>query len=168
GDRLVVGPLSFSAAFSQALFPHIGRGTISAMRALAVQTAVGLLGMIAVILLTGPLVGIGFHHAPPAAVTTLRILSAALPLSFLSSGVAVQAYTYKRESAIWISTLIASALGSAAVLIGVAVDPLRGVAIGYVSRQAFICAALAVVIARARRSSTVTAGLGKPRPQGQS
>jgi O-antigen/teichoic acid export membrane protein len=168
GDRLVLGPLTFSAVFSQALFPHIGRGTISASRALAVQFGVGLLGMLGVILVTGPLAGIAFHHPPAEAITTVRIMSAAIPFSFLASGLLVRAYTYKLESTIWISTLIASALGLAAVLIGVAIDPLRGVAIGYVSRSAFICAALAIVIARAQRSSTVTAGLPNPRPQEQS
>jgi O-antigen/teichoic acid export membrane protein len=168
GDRLVLGPLTFSAVFSQALFPHIGRGTISASRALAVQFSVGLLGMLGVILLTGPLVGIGFHHPPAEAITTVRIMSAAIPFSFVASGLLVRAYTYKLESTIWISTLIASALGSAAVLIGVAIDPHRGVAIGYVSRSAFICAALAIVIARAHRSPSVTAAIPKPRPQEQS
>jgi O-antigen/teichoic acid export membrane protein len=168
GDRLVLGPLTFSAVFSQALFPHIARGTISSSRALAVQFGVGLLGMLGVILLTGPLVGIGFHNPPPEAITTVRIMSAAIPLSFLSSGLLVRAYTYKLESTIWLSTLIASALGSTAVLIGVIIDPLRGTAIGYVSRQAFICAALTIVIVRARRSSRMTPRLSKPRPQEQS
>lgn len=162
GDR-VLGPAQIlPVVASSALYPFLAReapGSRVAWRISGGMTAVGF--VIALVgAATAPFfVPAVFGSSYEAAVGVVQVMFFVLPLVYLSNGLLTHLYTAGRERQVLVATLLASTLGTVAIVIGQLTAGVSGAAAGYVCRQVLFSAALVSIayLVRTRDASLVDA-----------
>ncbi len=161
GDRIVTAALIVPAVAGTALYPFLARdagGSRVTWKISAGMMLVGFAAAVAGIFLAPFAVPALFGSDYRAAVPVVQIMLFVIPFVYASTPLLVQLYTSGNERKVLGATLLASLVGTTAILVGQASVGATGAAAGSVVRQALFTATLGgIAFAQTRTAADVEA-----------
>lgn len=158
GDRIVGPILIVPVVATTALYPFLARELSSkvAWRISFGMLVLGFAAAVAGALAAPTLVPLLFGASYDDAIPTVRIMLFVVPFVYAASPLLAHLYTSGRERQVLAATLIASALGTAAIVIGAVTFGALGAAVAYVFRYSILATALAATAYRHRKPDAST------------
>jgi O-antigen/teichoic acid export membrane protein len=156
GDRAVGPALIVPVVTSAALYPFLSREA-SRSRAswkisggmLVVGSAIALAGVVLAPVAVPAICGQSYSSAVPV----VRLMVLVVPFVYASNPLLAHLYTSGKERQVFAATLVASLLGTGAIVVGQVSAGPTGAAVGYVLRQALFTLALSFMALRAFRTA---------------
>jgi O-antigen/teichoic acid export membrane protein len=156
GDRAVGPALIVPVVTSAALYPFLSREASSSRAGwkisggmLVVGSAIALAGVVLAPVAVPAIFGQKYSSAVPV----VRLMVLVVPFVYASNPLLAQLYTSGKERQVFAATLVASLLGTGAVVAGQVSEGPTGAAVGYVLRQALFTVALGFVALRGFRTA---------------
>jgi O-antigen/teichoic acid export membrane protein len=176
GDRVIGPALIVPFVASSTLYPFLAREDSNSMVAWKISggmMAIGVVGAVVGALLSPIVVPAVFGGGYESAVPVVQLMLFAIPLVYASGPLLAHLYTSGRERQLLAATLVASIIGTAAVLLGQVLIGASGAAVGYVLRYALFAIALTAIGVRRREPTAGRDGvdsqpgwlIGNPAPR---
>ena len=158
-DRILGVAIVAAVIAATTLYPHLARRVHGDRTIWALALGFGACGAViaAVGFLAAPtLVPLIFGQKYSGAGSTVRLMLLSLPLIYAANPLQAYGFSYGRERAVVVATLSVTFVGTAAIVIGQALEGVSGAAAGFLVRQSLMfiaIASIAVVTARKHRHS---------------
>jgi O-antigen/teichoic acid export membrane protein len=161
GDRIVTAALIVPAVAGTALYPFLARETAGSRVAWKISAGMMLVGFAAAlagVILAPFAIPVVFGSDYEAAVPVVQVMLFVIPFVYASNPLLVHLYTSGKERKVLGATLLASLVGTTAILVGQVSFGASGAAAGCVVRQALFTVTLSgIALAHTRTAADVEA-----------